>query len=302
MAQSKNNPVVNAILKQYEDNNAPRTTTSKKYDLKNYFSIYLKEGIKTGSKRIRILPAADGGTPFTEMHIHSKKLNGTWKKFACLKNNLQEACPFCEVRSELLSSGKESDKELAKENSSRKMYVLRVIDKDKEEEGIKFWRFNHDYRNQGIMDKIISIIRAKGDVSDPQTGRDIIIDIARDQKGNCIVSGIVDCDPTPAIEDAELLKSYIEDARTWKDVYAIKPYDYLELVVQGIEPAWDKVNEKWVDKTTLAASDTEDDDDGEITMGNDVKKTETAKTRKEPELANTTIIPDSEDENDDLPF
>lgn len=314
MAQTKKDPVLDAILKQYEDNSSPQSTSSKTYDLKNYFSIYLKEGVKTGSKRIRILPAADGGTPFKEMFVHSRQVNGKWKKFTCLKNNFGKPCPFCEARTELLNSGKEAEKELAKKFGSRKMYVLRVVDRDHEEDGVKFWRFNHDYTSQGIMDKIISIIRAKGNISDPQTGRDLIFDIGRDHKGNCVVTGVVDCDPSPAMEDTETLKSLINDERKWEDLYSVKSYEYLEIVVLGGEPAWDKANEKWVDKATLDNSETSEDEN-EITMGDDddepttTKEPETVTTAKKQTAKETVKQPQKEEvsvpeeeEEDDLPF
>lgn len=305
MVQTKKDPLLEAILKQYEDNSSPQSTSSKTYDLKNYFSIYLKEGEKKGSKQIRILSAPDGGTPFKEMFVHSRQVNGKWKKFTCLKNNFGKACPFCEARTELLNSGKESEKELAKKFGSRKMYVLRVIDRDHEEDGVKFWRFNHDYTSQGIMDKIISIIRAKGNISDLQTGRDLIIDIGRDHKNNCVVTGVVDCDPAPAMEDSEALKALVGEGRTWEDVYSVKSYEYLEIVVLGGEPVWDKTNEKWVDKTTLDNSETSSDE-AEITMGDDdddviTKEPETVTTTKK-ETKKVVAVEEDGDDSDDLPF
>lgn len=295
MAQTtKNDPLVDAILKQYEDNHAPKKSTgTKTYDLKNYFSTFLKEGVKTGSKRIRILPAADGGTPFKEIFIHSKQVSGKWKKFACLKGNFDKDCPFCEARQALLGSGKDGEKELAKQFGSRKMYVLRVIDRDHEEDGVKFWRFNHDYTSQGIFDKIISIIKQNGNITDPETGRDLVIDIARDHKNNCVVSGVVHCDKSPTLEDKEQLKTLIEDSRTWEDVYSVKDYDYLLLVVKGFEPAWDKVNKQWVDKATLTDAEA-NDESSEITMDNDVIETKKSTKSK-------TVVT-QEEEVDDLPF
>ena len=61
------------------------------------------------------------------------------------------------------------------------MYVDAIIDREKEHEGVKFWRFNHDYRKQGTYDKIMKAIIAVGhDITDVETGRDLNIEIARE--------------------------------------------------------------------------------------------------------------------------
>ncbi len=46
-------------------------------------------------------------------------------------------------------------------------------------DGVKFWRFKHNYKNEGVLDKIIPIWRAKGDITDPEKGRDLIIELAK---------------------------------------------------------------------------------------------------------------------------
>ena len=299
MAQTTNDPVMEAILKQYESNST-KSTGKKTYDLKNYFSTYLQEGVKTGTKTIRILPAADGGTPFKEIHVHTYQVNGQWKKFPCLKHNFGKECAFCEAREKLLATGKDSDKELAKKFGSRKMYVLRVIDRDHEDDGIKFWRFNHDYRNQGTFDKLISIIKRRGNVTDLVTGRDIIIDMQRDQMGKTIISGIIDADPLAASEDASTVEAWMADTRTWEDVYSIKGYDYLEIIVKGGEPTWSTTENGWVDKLTAEDTDTKELA-SEITMGDDAEKANAeVKVEVEKKVVAKEVV--SDEEEDDLPF
>jgi hypothetical protein len=39
---------------------------------------------------------------------------------------------------------------------------------------------------------------------------------------------------------------WLADTRTWRDVYAIKSYDYLLLVVNGHTPIWNKDLGKFV--------------------------------------------------------
>lgn len=293
--QAKSN--LDAILAQYEKNSSSNTNYSQKtYDLKNYFTTFLDKGVKNGKRIVRILPVGEGQkTPFVEVMVHKIKLNGEFKTFTCPKHEEQKDCPFCEAREALLATGKEDDKELAKKYSARKTYVVKVIDRDKEAEGVKFWRFNHDYRKTGTFDKLIGIIQEFGDITDPNKGRDLIINIARDTNDVPVIQSIIQKDSTKLTTDREIGLSWLGDKRTWKDVYSIKPYDYLAIIVKGGEPAWDKVNEKWADKTSLKAENIgneSEDLNSELEMG----KKDAEKTK-----SNTTSSKE-EDPEEDLPF
>jgi hypothetical protein len=290
-----------AMLKQYETTNSyPKDDKKKEYDLKNYFNAHLSEKEKTATRRIRILPTKDGSSPFVPVHVHRVQLDGQWKTFFCLKHEKGEDCPFCEAKDALLATGREQDKELAKKYSARKMYVAKVIDRDKEEEGVKFWRFNHDYRKQGCLDKIHGVLQAvKKDITDPQTGRDLLVMIARDQNNRPAITTITHVDPSPLNENEDLVSEWLADERTWEDVYSIKSYDYLEIVVKGGIPAWDKEAKKWVDKDSMSNQDKEDDEDNtEVTLGVPNVKPAIVSTQK------STKQEDEEDleEDDDLPF
>jgi len=148
-----------------------------------------------------------------------------------------------EVYEELMSTGKESDKELAKQYKSRKFYIVKVVDRDNEADGVKFWRFKHNYKNEGILDKIIPIWRNKGDITDPDKGRDLIIELSKQKtpKGAAYttVSTIMYDDPTPIHEDKATMDSWVNDELTWQDVYSKKPVEYLEAIARGEAPRWD---------------------------------------------------------------
>jgi len=142
-----------------------------------------------------------------------------------------------------MGTGKESDKELAKQYKSRKFYIVKVIDRDHEEDGPKFWRFKHNYKNEGILDKIIPIWRNKGDITDPTVGRDLIIELNKSKAPNgkeyTAVSTIMHDDPTPLhVEDTQS-KEWANDELTWLDVYSKKPVEYLEAIARGETPKWD---------------------------------------------------------------
>ncbi len=238
---------LDAVLAQYEQ--AQKNSTggenrmSSEERMKKYFALILDEKSNSGTRRIRILPTKDGSSPFKEAWYHEIQVGGKWQKFYDPGKNDNERSPLNEVYEELMSTGKESDKELAKQYKSRKFYIVKVIDRDHEEDGVKFWRFKHNYKNEGILDKIIPIWRNKGDITDPEKGRDLIIELTKQKtpKGAAYttVSTIMYEDAAPIHEDKTVLKEWVEDEMTWLDVYSKKPVEYLEAIARGEVPRWD---------------------------------------------------------------
>jgi hypothetical protein len=295
---SKEMSSLDAMLAQYAKNNEPKfqKTEAKSYDLKNYFNTFIPDGVESGTKQVRILPTSDGSTPFVEMHAHKIKIDGKNTTLPCLNHNDGEACPFCEAYDALRATGKDSDKELAKTYRARKMYVVKVIDREKEEEGVKFWRFNDDYTKQGVYDKTMAIINAlKKDITHAETGRDLFITITRNTNKIPIVSGVASLDPNPLSTDEAQKAEWLADTRTWKDVYATRDYNYLEIIVKGDTPVWDKDLKKIVGKSELKSvpSTTE----AEITMG-----VENVKASIQTAVNMETSTSNDEDDSDDLPF
>lgn len=299
MSETKSN-ALDAMLAQYETNNKPKYENKEKkvYSLDNYFTTYIADGVKAATKEIRILPTVDGKSPFVVVHAHKIQVEGKWTTFTCLKHEKNEPCPFCEAREALLATGKDSDKELAKTYNAKKMYVVKVIDRNAEEEGVKFWRFNHDYRSTGTYDKIYAVLTAlkkDRDITSATNGRDLTISISRDQNNKPQIVSINSQDSGPLSEDATKLATWTADVRTWEDVYAVKSYDFLEIIVKGGIPAWDKEAKKFVDKASLK-SEVSDGLNAEITMGvENVKAGVTAATTE-------TAGASSEADADELPF
>jgi hypothetical protein len=101
-----------------------------------------------------------------------------------------------------------------------------------------------------VLDKIIPIFRAKGDITDPETGRDLIIELAKARTPNgkeyTISQTVMHDDPSPVSKDTETAKSWINDELAWDDVYSKKPTDYLEAIARGEVPRWDTVTSKYV--------------------------------------------------------
>ena len=236
---------LDAVLSQYEKSQQGTSTSKMSQDerMKKYFAAILSDKEKQGQKRLRILPTKDGSSPFKEVWFHEIQVDGKWLKFYDPGKNDNERSPLSEVHEELMSTGKESDKKLAAQYKPRKFYIVKVVDRDAEQDGVKFWRFKHNYKNEGILDKIIPIFRAKGDVTDPQKGRDIILELtkAKTPTGSVytVIQTVMYDDPATLHEDDDTAKTWIEDELTWEDVYSKKPVEYLEAIARGETPKWD---------------------------------------------------------------
>jgi hypothetical protein len=248
------NNSLDAVLAQYEKASQGGSSNTSKMSqderMKKYFAAILKDTEKQGQKRLRILPTKDGGSPFKEVWYHEVQIDGKWNKIYDPGKNDNERSPLTEVYEELVSTGKEADKELAKQYKPRKFYIVKVIDRDNEQDGVKFWRFKHNYKNEGILDKIIPIWRAKGDITDPEKGRDIILELTKAKTPNgktyTVIQTIMYDDPTSVHEDKETADSWVKDELTWEDVYSKKPVEYLEAIARGETPRWDSDAGKYV--------------------------------------------------------
>jgi len=254
---------LDAVLAQYEKakSNTGGSKISQEDRMKKYFAAILPQGKSTGQKRLRVLPTTDGSSPFKEVWCHEVQVAGKWNKIYDPGKNDNERSPLNEIHDELMMTGKASDKELAKQYKARKFYIVKVIDKDAPEDGVKFWRFKHNYKNEGILDKIIPIWRAKGDITDPEKGRDLILELtkAKTPKGieYTVIQTVMYDDPAPLHEDKETMDSWVKDELTWKDVYSKKPVEYLEAIARGETPRWSQDLGKYV----------YGDESGEMTMG-----------------------------------
>ena len=253
-----------AMLAQYNEDSAPKpaaSTNSGGYDAKNYFSERLPKGVDSGTFTIRILPPLQGKkVPYDSHNIHSWKIDGKYPKMVC-RREIGEDCPVCDAREALYAEASKSpnggadEKEAAKKFNSKKMYILRVIDRDKEEEGVKFWRFGHSYKKDGILDKIMAIVSTMGiNPFDAETGQDLVINVARDSSmpAVCRVTAVLPKGPSRLSDDDNKYNTWLSDNRTWKDgIFKPKPYEYLKLVTIGKTPVWDKESKSYVSKEEM---------------------------------------------------
>jgi hypothetical protein len=285
--------VLDSVLSQYEKTKQNGNSTGNKLSqedrLKRYFAAILPKGEKQGQKRLRILPTNDGSSPFKEAWFHEIYLDGKTQKFYDPEKNDNERSPLNEVYEDLRSTGKDSDKKLAEQYRTRKFYVVKVIDRDNEQDGPKFWRFKHNYKNEGVLDKIIPLFRSKGDITDVNNGRDIILELAtaKSPKGGeyTVIQTVMYEDPAPLHDITETSTTWANDETTWRDVYSKKPVEYLEAIARGETPRWDSEQGKYVygDSTTSTES-----------FGGTTKKETTTETYVDPQA--------NDEPEEELPF
>jgi len=251
---------LDAILKQYEDgqskSSSPKANLSREDRLKKYFATYLPKGEIDGEKTIRILPTSDGSSPFKEVYFHEVQVDGKWVKLMDPGKNPDgsptgERSPLNEVEEALKLTGNQKDKEIARQYRSKKFYIVKVIDRDAEEDGVKFWRFKWNYKGDGVMDKIIPIFQKRGDVTDAKTGRDLTlmlksVPLPNGRGSYTAVSMVMAEDPTPLSSDESNVKEWLSNTETYKDVYSQKPVEYLEAIARGETPEWDSNLKKYV--------------------------------------------------------
>ena len=250
---------LDAVLKQYEQNQVNGSSTnniSREERLKKYFATFLPKGETDGEKIIRILPTIDGSSPFKEVYYHEVQIDGKWTKLLDPGKNgdgtpTGERSPLNEVEEALKMTGNEKDKEIARQYRSKKFYIVKVIDRENEEDGVKFWRFKWNYKGDGVIDKIIPIFQKRGDITDTQEGRDLTLVLKSvplpSGKGTyTVVSMVMAEDPSTLTSDKSNLKEWSENTETWQDVYSKKPVEYLEAIARGETPVWDSQLKKYV--------------------------------------------------------
>jgi hypothetical protein len=312
MAESKKSSILDAMMKQYDDAKSNKKSYESTTDLTKYFNPRLEDNENSGEVTIRILPPKnEGESPFEIGFFYSLQVNGKWKKLYCSQKNDGVECPIWEVKTLLEKSSDKGDKELASKYEPRIFYLVRVIERNNEDEGVKIWRFPHNYKGEGIYDKILPLFQKKGDITDPRTGRDITLILGRDDKKNTKVTSIIADDVSLLTDVAKKAKTWLSEPITWKDVYKRSPEEYLQIIADGDTPVWSKESKKFIPKS-------EADEESQVEFRGSQKtatqKTEIAKKvskfvvnddnnedEDEKELVTPNVIND-EDDDDDLPF
>lgn len=318
------------VMKAKMSENDSRTTT---FNPANYLDTKLPQGVSSRTLRLRFLPySPEGGGVFHKVFMHLCKVDkevsaSGWKSVPCLKRNgLGESCPFCDTATRAFDLKKgattqaEQDKynEIGKDNIPRVMWVVRVIDRDHEEDGVKFWMFNDNRKGEGIKDKLISLAErrhngpSQTNIFDLENGKDIEITIRRSPDGKRVYD-IADAElSSPLTEDVQKGIDWINDEKVWSDLWKPKTYDYMDLLVRGKVPYYSKADGTYVDKADFLNAKTNETearvqqydtkpqhDLSTMPMQEEMKKAE-QEVKVAQEVASTPMNLSVED--DDLPF
>ena len=275
-----------AVISQYESERMTPVTTKKiNFDIKNYLQAKLGPNETSKTMTIRLLPfSPEAKTPFKKVHMHTVKVNkgvsaSGWKTFVCPITNKDDEgkpfgdkCPFCEVSAKAKKLLKESDntEAMAKKysdieymNRPKEMWLVRCIERGHEEDGVKFWMFPVSKKGDGVYDKINNLFNQRMKEDDYNVlslidGKDLVITLKKGSDGKTTVQVIDKSKPTPLSEDADQMQAWVNDQKKWQDVYTVKPYNFMEIVVNNGVPKYSKEIGGWYDSTKDETPETEE--------------------------------------------
>lgn len=194
----------------------------------------------------------------------------------------------------------------AKSYFSKKTYIARVIERGKESQGPKFWRFNARNDEGDPYSQIKEIYTTRKaeaiedglenyNIFDLNEGKDLILRITPALSGRGVAINVTDAGrKSPLSPDVETANSWINDSKVWKNMYGIKNANYLSIIAENQVPVWDKSLGKYVAKASADEEDSKSDDTVKNTVTNE-SVNNAAQKIVEP------TIP-MQGEEDDLPF
>jgi hypothetical protein len=332
------NITFDSLVVEGQEKSAAKKTSI--FDAKNYLNTRLSDGETEKTITIRLLPMdLETGNPFAIIHTHNVKVPQSmvkpgekpFKTYICLNRTKDidaekfgRKCPFCEINKKAYEEStkttdpvvKKNWQEISIANLPKESVITRCIERGKEDEGVKFWKFNIRSDKTDPYNQILKLVNLrkenaerKGKVEnilDIYNGRDLTITFT---EGSTSAPTIVDdMDRSPLSENEELMRQWIFDSKRWQDVFTCKPYEYLSLVAQMRTPWFDRANGVWVDKDEFEDKNkkkTEDIDSDINAAKNAVLNPNTEQTSGRESNNGTSDFVDSlmlKDDEDNMPF
>lgn len=332
------NITVDAVEEQIVDSKTNKTNANNKtFNPNDYLNTRLKNGETSRKIKVRILPITPDSNKFcVEIKTHSLKVDhqiaeSGFKSFICLNEdklpsyNKDVKCPLCSKAAELFKRCKELRAEgkeaiadpLYKRACSllnKSTYIVRVIERGKEEEGVKFWRFNKNSKGEGVFDKLIALYQNKKDaykekgidnynIFDLNNGRDIIITVTRcfDKNGNELSPSChIDANDfeSSLSENPELVEKWINDEKRWHNAYTARTADYLKVIADDEIPVKNE-DGRWVAKSEKEEAAQQKNED--VKKANDILEDKST-VKTESNTSKPSNVNTVEDVEDDLPF
>lgn len=333
MQDFRSNITMEAMDAELTNNIQTQRVKESAFDEKNYLNTRLDGDKTTKELKIRLLPI-DGNsqTPFKKIHIHTLKVPkeispSGWKSYICIektegidRDKFGDKCPFCELNREAYKRFsdetdpqlKERWKRISLDNMPKEACIVRCIERGAEEDGPKFWKFNTRRDKGDPKGQIMELYKTRLEESreegledenilDIRTGKDLKVTISlaaesADGKSRTAVKVVDYGKSKPLSQDEEQMLAWVNDNKKWSDVFAVKPYDYLKIILDGDVPFFDKTVNRWV---------TNKDKDEAVRMAEEEmngKIQDATIFNLETDYVDevTTIVPDAV--RDDLPF
>jgi hypothetical protein len=194
-----------------------------------------------GKSQIRIVPYKfNKDIPFIELYFHYNINNKTYLS----PMSFGRPDPIVEFAEKLKRTGDTDDWKAGKKMEPKLRTFVPVIVRGKENEGVKFWGFG-----KTVYQEILGYIADPdyGDITDPMTGRDIVLDVTSAEESNAAY-------PTTAIrikptqtklsDDPAVVKQLLENQKNITELYQELSYAELKAVL-----------ENWLNPGSAAADD-----------------------------------------------
>ena len=229
-----------------------KSINSQKFELSRYFSTQLDSNKTTGSKVFRILPMpTENNAWYITKKFHYMSVGGKWVKIYDPTQD-GEPSPIIDVYNTLNSNPDREIKTQARKYKSRDFYIVRGIERGKEADGVKFWRFpKKSDMTDDIMYKLQLLLgKGKNFFRPDEQGYDIIINIVMDTSGKKKYPKIFSIEaantPSPVSIYEQQSNEWYEDSATWRNAFPKKPESYLLVVSQDKTPVWDNNTQKFI--------------------------------------------------------
>lgn len=265
---------INSFFAQRKDETDPnkpgggdKKFMSKDEKKKKYFAPKAEEEV------FRVIVPAVTGKHYEEAYFHDVSTNGgPPQQFYCLNHNDSKPCPLCEKRESLKQQawaeekGSDEQKSFLKASNvyePRLYYMFKGLSRGHLSDGLKFWRIKKNFKNMGAMNLIEAEAKTWAkrntvDFADPISGADLEITTVEQAKtsgpGTYRAIQTIRFSPaTPLHTDEAEVAKLVNDPMTWKDIFTpiainghLDEYQFLQAVVEGRAPEWDKQQSKWI--------------------------------------------------------
>jgi len=229
-----------------------------------------------GKNQVRIVPYQyNKDNPFQELYFHYD----LGKKNYLSPVTHGEADPVLEFSEKLKSTGNSDDWKLSKKLEPKMRTYVPVLVRGEEKEGVKLWGFGKQ-----VYTELLGFITDPdyGDITDPSTGRDIVVDFTPSEGAGSFPKTTIRVKPnqTPATTDKVIADKIMTGQEDIFNIFKKVSYDDLK-----------KALEEWLDPST----------DGE--QASDLPwetKTPAASTQASPQKPTTKSTDDISAAFDDL--